>query len=477
MKKYIIIISSILITILLLATFLLKNNENEANNSIENYYNNLFSKTEVSNIEIVMSDGDYNDMLENAEKEEYKSATLIINGETYENVGIRTKGNSSLMSISKTDSVRYSFRIKMDKYVDGQTYHGLDEFVINNMYSDPSYLRELLSYEYLDELGLNTPLNSFSTIKINSNDFGLYLMVEAIEESFIQREFENTQGNLYKQEQGSSLLLKSDTDYSSSEQKMGQDESKQDLINLINVLNDDTSTLNELKEVLDTSAALKYIAANTMLGSYDSYNGNFNHNYYLYSINGYFTIIPWDYNMSMGGFGGENTLIVPIDLPSINGNLDNYPLIKKLLSFDELKIEYMGYIESLKLSLESIEFRVSNYTNLIDEYVKNDPTKFSTYEQFIEATQNKDLEIDFSSLVLSNMGGGFIDKGLQPVNKDFAKPNFESPPQNMPENFDKNNANFPQIDVNRRDNPGMGSNMPIIGYINSRLDYLKSIEE
>lgn len=80
-------------------------------------YQKLFEKDHILKIEIELSESDFQSILENPTAEEYKSASVTVDGVTVENAGFRTKGNSSLNSVAKSDSERYSFRIKFDKYV------------------------------------------------------------------------------------------------------------------------------------------------------------------------------------------------------------------------------------------------------------------------------------------------------------------------------------------------------------------------
>ncbi len=164
------------------------------------YENTLFDKDEIMTVNITISDENWADMQENALEEEYHLCDITINGETYESVAIRTKGASSLSSVANSDSDRFSFKIKADEYVGGQSFDGLDEFVLNNCYLDATYMKEYLSYEMMDYIGVDTPLYSYAAISINGEYFGLYMMVEAPEEDFLERLYGSDYGELYKPE-------------------------------------------------------------------------------------------------------------------------------------------------------------------------------------------------------------------------------------------------------------------------------------
>ena len=59
-----------------------------------------------------------------------------------------------------------------------------------------------------------------------------------------------------------------------------------------------------LEEYLDTDEIISYCAAHNFVLNYDSYTGNMLHNYYLYEKDGKLAMLPWDYNLAFGGFGG-----------------------------------------------------------------------------------------------------------------------------------------------------------------------------
>ena len=164
------------------------------------YENTLFDKDAVTTVNITVSDENWADMLENPLEEEYHLCDVTINGKSYESVAIRTKGMTSLSSVASSDSNRYSFKIKADEYVGGQSFDGLDEFVLNNIYQDATYMKEYLSYEMMDYIGVDTPLYSYAAVYINGEYFGLYLMVEAPEEDFLDRVYGADYGELYKPE-------------------------------------------------------------------------------------------------------------------------------------------------------------------------------------------------------------------------------------------------------------------------------------
>ncbi len=168
----------------------------EATATTLGYENRLFDHTKVHTIDIVMNDWD--DMIDNAASEEYYVANVVIDGESYKNVGIRTKGNTSLSTVATLGSERYSFKIEFDHYDDSKSYYGLDKLSLNNLIQDSTMMKDYLTYTMMNEFGVNSSLCSFVYITVNGEDWGLYLAVEGVEEAFLQRNYGSDYGTLYK---------------------------------------------------------------------------------------------------------------------------------------------------------------------------------------------------------------------------------------------------------------------------------------
>lgn len=159
------------------------------------YESRLFDTSYVHSIDIVMDDWD--SFIENCESEEYSSCAVVIDGESYKNIAIRAKGNTSLSQVANYGSDRYSFKLEFDHYSDATTYHGLDKLCLNNIIQDNTYMKDYLCYTMMNYAGVSSPLCSFAYITVNGEDWGLYLAVEAVEDSFLERNYDST-GNLYK---------------------------------------------------------------------------------------------------------------------------------------------------------------------------------------------------------------------------------------------------------------------------------------
>ena len=160
------------------------------------YENRLFDNTRVHTIDIVMDDWD--EFIANAASEEYYTANMVIDGEAYKNVAIRGKGNTSLSTVSSMNSDRYSFKVEFDHYDSALTYHGLDKLSLNNLIQDSTMMKDYLTYTMMNAFGVHSSLCSFVYITVNGEDWGLYLAVEGVEDSFLERNYGSDYGELYK---------------------------------------------------------------------------------------------------------------------------------------------------------------------------------------------------------------------------------------------------------------------------------------
>lgn len=162
------------------------------------YENTLFDTASVIEVDIDISEDDWSDLLENATAEAYYDCNVTVNGTTYEHVGLRAKGNTSLSMVASSDSDRYSFKIKFDEYVDGQSADGLSKLVLNNNYSDATMMKEALCYDMFAFLGADASLYNYAKVSVNGEYWGVYLALEPVEESFAIRNYGADYGQLYK---------------------------------------------------------------------------------------------------------------------------------------------------------------------------------------------------------------------------------------------------------------------------------------
>lgn len=403
------------------------------------YESRIFDTSRVHTIDIVM-DG-WEDFLETCENEEYANCTVIVDGEAFKNIAIRAKGNTSLRNVSQMNSDRYSFKIEFDHYDSTRTYYGLDKLCLNNIIQDNTYMKDYLVYRLMAEQGAAAPLCSYAYITVNGEDFGLYLAVEGVEESFLQRNFGSDYGNLYKPDSSDmgggrgngkdfdmENIMPSENNVSNftdrtnfttanrSQMKqqfggkgggMGSDDVKlkyvdDDPESYPNIFDsaktdiddaDKSRPISSLKslsgnenieQTVDSQEVIDYFAVHNFVCNGDSYTGSIIHNYYLYEKGGILSMIPWDYNLAFGSFQSGNAsqqVNFPIDSPVLSGDTSDRPMVSWIFESEEYTELYH---QSLARLVENTDFAaiIETTAALIDEYVEKDPTKFCTYEEF-----------------------------------------------------------------------------------------------
>lgn len=197
--KYFDKICCVILAVTLVLTILFMNAESlgiQKASSAPGYETRLFDTSKVHTVNIVMDDWD--EFIESCTNEEYAQCSVIIDNEAYKNVAIRAKGNTSLSNVQNYGNDRYSFKIEFDHYDNTKTYYGLDKLSLNNIIQDNTYMKDYLTYQMMGYFGVSAPLCSYVQILVNGEEWGLYLAVEGVEESFLSRNYGNDYGELYK---------------------------------------------------------------------------------------------------------------------------------------------------------------------------------------------------------------------------------------------------------------------------------------
>ena len=361
--------------------------------SSENTVATAFTPTAVNTLSITITDENWQDILDNPLDEEYHETAITFNGVTLDSVAIRTKGGSSLRNVANSSSDRYSFKVDINEYVSGQKFFGLKKFTLQNSFNDPSYMREVIAYELMDEMGVPTPEHAYVNFYVNGELFGLYLMVEAVDGEFVEKHFTNSNGDLYKPDgTGSDLLWLGDDIQSYTDINLQTNEDTTDngaFINFVESLDKGETS------AIEVDTLLRYMSVSTSLSNLDSYHGPLAHNYYIYDDDGVFSILPWDFNESFGTFNmdcnGVDVRELYIDEP-VSGALSERPLIANVFAEQSNLDTYHSYLTQLingSLSSDTFNARVNEIADLIREHVQNDPTSFygSTYfEQNLTST-------------------------------------------------------------------------------------------
>jgi len=390
--------------LMLSAAFLWKGNAaGAADNHLDTEYAELlFDDSRVHTIDIQIED--WESFLEDAPKEEYHPCTLVVDGETYRQVGLRAKGNNSKKLIEKYGWDRYSLKIKFDHYVKDRYYYGLDKMSLDTSFQDNSYMKNYLTYKMMAHMGVPSPLCSYVWVTVNGEDWGLFLAIEEPAEAFVQRNYGRDHGQLYKPDYKSlkdenadvALIYQGDdpADYDNIFRKAKfelTEEQKEELIGALRILSEG----KELEKAVDVDEVLAFFTVQVFVVNLDSYLGHTGHNYFLYVEDGRMQMLPWDYNLAYATYSlgmpdpvndAELYVNFPIDTPDKGEVMLKRPLFHQLMLQEEYYRQYHREFDRLIATYfenGTFEELVDRTEELIGPYVAKDPTAFCSYEDHV----------------------------------------------------------------------------------------------
>lgn len=441
------------------------------------YETELFDTSSILTVNILMDDADWNAMLENSTAEEYYQCDVEINGTTFYRVGIRPKGNTSLTSIASDPTTdRYSFKLEFDHYVDGQSCFGLDKLILNNNYADATNMKEALIYDMYQYLGADASPYNYAKISVNGEYWGVYLALEAVEDSFMLRNYGAQSGKLYKPDSMNIGDGKDFGDFNADDMDFGNmtppdtqgnanqanssapsqtpdtvdppqnrdssgetsaepstDSGERPSMDFnfaggkggfsmsgggadLNYTDDEldsyetiwdgevTSTKksdhkrvvtalknisegNDLETYMDIDNLLRYMAVHVFSVNEDSLSGMMAHNYYLYESGGKLNLIPWDYNLALGGMGGSSDATSVVN-DAIDNAFSGTNFFDTLMEDETYHSQYYTYLRQLVseyIDGGGFDAFYERVRSQIDELVKTDPTAFYSYDEYLTA--------------------------------------------------------------------------------------------
>ncbi len=377
-------------------------------NSVDPDYDKVFPEDAVQRLDIVISSEDWAAIQEDLAGMPHSAPGNNLDG-TFEPIwvpcdffygnkqwyktGIRVKGNSSLRSTISAGIKKYSFKLDFDQYEDtypgilNQRFYGFKQLNLNNNFEDQSFMREKVAGDLFREFGIPCAKSAYYEVYINygngSQYFGLYTMVEEVDDTVISTQFAVNDGNLYKPE-GTAASFGSGTYNTADFYKKTNEESSDwsDIKALYDALHSGTRISDPaawrvlLESEIDMDLFIKWLAANTVMQNWDSY-GRMPHNYYLYNDPDLkrFIWIPWDNNEALqtGKQGGA----INLDLGGVS---DQWPLISYVASdllYYSLYKQYARSFTSTVFESSKVQVTYDYYYDLIRESVEKEEAGYT----------------------------------------------------------------------------------------------------
>ena len=352
-------------------------------------YNKFFLEEDLQIVKITIDENNLNYVLQNAVEEPYVMAESVTIGDaTLGYVGFKTKGSYTLEH-AYTDnpgSDRFSFTINFGKYIKKaqygkkQDFFGCNKISFNNFFFDKTMMKEFFALKLMDEMGLPTPQYGLAKLYINDQYYGVYAMVEAMDESILEQYYgvddDELSSYLVKPE-GTNFLEDSLAENPAPLWESDED-TKADVEDMLPTVIDWVKKLNALHEgkdfdgkkidvnseeyiellnqIYDVDEVLRYFATHSWLCQMDNMFDGFK-NYGLYvDTQGKAMIIPWDYDLSFGCYypsSAEATANFPLDVMWRNWDnstnakafYKNYPLFNVIYQNDSLRDKYHQYMK------------------------------------------------------------------------------------------------------------------------------------
>lgn len=381
-------------------------------NDLEPNFDEVFPDDEVKRLDIVVSAERWGVMLAdmtnlygsfgtrvrgNSFAEEnpvFVPGEVFYEGKEWYRVGIRFKGNSSLSSTWGQGNMKLSFKLDFDEFedeypqIDNQRFYGFKQLSLKNNFNDQSFMREKVAGDIFRSAGLAGSHTAFYTVYVDHGEgpiyFGLYTLVEEVDDTVIDTQFSETSGNLYKPDGDGASFASGTFSESVFGKETNEDEGDwSDIQNLFAALHSDNRTTDAatwragLESVFDTDEFLKYLAVNTVIQNWDTY-GRMTHNYFLYNNpeNNLLTWIPWDNNESLqtGNMGGS----LPLNFSGLSSS--GWPLIGYLYADPTYKATYDAYVSEVidgVFDANTVQATYTNYATLIESYAISETIGYS----------------------------------------------------------------------------------------------------
>ena len=322
-------------------------------------------------------------------------AEVFYNGKEWYRVGVRFKGNSSLQTSWRQGILKLSFKLDFDEFedtypqIDNQRFYGFKKLSLKNNFDDASLVREKVASDVFRNAGLAVSHTAFYALYVDYGDgpvyFGLYTLVEEVDDTVLDTQFGDDDGNLYKPEESGASFAEGTFSQASFVKKTNEDDSDwSDIQELFEVLHDDTRTTDaptwrgNLETVFDTDVFLKYLAVNTVIQNWDTY-GRMTQNYYLYDDPGtdLLTWIPWDNNEALqtGKQGGALSL----DFSNLTGG-GAWPLIEYLYADDVYRAQYEANVAEVvggPFETSAMQATYSAYSTLLQNYAATEAAPYT----------------------------------------------------------------------------------------------------
>ena len=343
---------------------------------------NFFDTGTLHDIRLYVHSSDLRELRERYLEDLYVPADFEWRGIRVRNVGVRVRG------LASRSPIKPGLRVDFNRYVTGQAFLGMPSIVLDNTLNDPSFIRERISMALIKRMGQPAPRESFGRVYINGTYEGLYVIVEAVDSLFLQRELGDGLGYLFEHKyldgfHGEFLGEAYEAYKMRFAAQTHRLESDYTLYAPIRELfrevnrDVDASWREHVGWLIDLNQLVTHVAIETFLAEFDGFlGGSGMANFYLYRpvATNVHRLIAWD----------RDTTFQSIDAP-IFARVSENALMSRALQFDDLRALYLGVLEQCaRTALQDrwLESEIAQTDQLIRGAAYDDPSKRSTNEEY-----------------------------------------------------------------------------------------------
>ena len=294
----------------------------------------------------------------------YIPATVVFDAITFPMVGLRLKGNSTLLETWRAGRMKLPLRLNFDEFEDreprvrNQTFFGFQNISLSNTASDGTLVRAKVAHDLFREAGLPSPVAAFTRVYLDRGTgpeyLGVYTMVEIPGRAMLRAQFGDSDGNLYKPVGTGArwtTFVAADFPKKTNEDDADWADVRRAIAALHAPRSEASAWRAGLEATFNVDGFLGWLALNTIIGNSDTYGGLAPHNYYLYADTRQrdrLQWIPWDLDRAFWGAGDPAGASAPDIFHERVGS--DWPLIRFLLDDAAYRGRYRAHLEQLLTS-------------------------------------------------------------------------------------------------------------------------------
>ena len=248
----------------------------------------LFQRQRILDFHITLPQASYDSLDDNPRV--WVPGSLAFAGAYFADVEVRLKGRAG----SRRDlDEKCAVKVDLNDLVPGQGIRGINKLTFNNMVQDPSYVHEFLAYTIYRAAGLPAPRIGWSRLYINDEYFGLYLLIESVDDKMLERWYTDASGHLFEGAYGTDFEVAEVWDF---EYDQGPDpDDRSDLLEAAYILEREptNAAIQDLRNVIDLDQFIMNMAIESLILHWDGYTTSNNYRVYHDPVTDLFQIIPW----------------------------------------------------------------------------------------------------------------------------------------------------------------------------------------